>query len=313
MIYGLPETIHASILDQFDLGSDEAHNDNLLDQCFCEIEPIIRFQKNRHDILVGAKGSGKSAVFRMLRDGKLDFDDCPRARSEFVCIDEKVEYESIRAALACNLKTRIDKEEIQYRFLWEVYLLFCIANKLLEGDAVPQDLRKQLTEFTGFFKAPRARTSLLNIITSTKATIGFKLDTTNPAFPAPDFYFSSEAKPAVQKQKPEMDVLTVPLDDLKRKINEMMKKRGKQLFVLVDNLDDFVAEDRYIVQKHILNGLLQCCRDYGGYSQLTLKIFIRTDLYQKLNFHLVGGLDKIDPHVVELRWQGRDIRYFMAR
>jgi hypothetical protein len=146
MIHGLPETIDASILDQFDLGSDEAHNDNLLDQCFCKIEPIIRFLKNRHDILIGAKGSGKSSVFRMLRDGKLDFDASPRERSEFVCIAEKVEYESIRAALASSLKTRIDKEEIRYRFLWEVYLLFRIANKLIDTDALPQDLTRIIHE-----------------------------------------------------------------------------------------------------------------------------------------------------------------------
>ena len=66
MLLNIPEEIDALRLKDFDFGSVDASNDELLKTCFCRTEPINEFLTGRYNILLGAKGVGKSAVFSQL-------------------------------------------------------------------------------------------------------------------------------------------------------------------------------------------------------------------------------------------------------
>jgi hypothetical protein len=310
MITNLPEKIDASILQEFDLGSSEAVRDSILQDCFCDIQPVITFLRDKHHFLVGAKGSGKTAVFTLIKSGNLNFDTCDKEKAIVVGIEEPIEYATAVSTLEKSLKSKVKDVGTHFMYLWEIYLLYRICLSLKPRPDLGE-LAEKIDVLLKLFSGDRPAVSLLQVITSSKKTVGFKLDMTNPAFPSPDFYVSSE--PATEPPTQEMPTHTIRLDEYKAAIGHYLKQRGLILYVLVDNLDDFVAKDNYKTQKWILHGIINCCRGYSKFPQIRIKVSLRADLFQKLDFSQLGGRDKIEPEVVFLNWTDQDIRYFIAR
>ena len=104
-------------------------------------------------------------------------------------------------------------------------------------------------------------------------------------------------------------MLDVPL--LKAELNVFLKDSKTVVYLLVDKLDEFVSGDDYETQKQVLQALVHCWRDYQSYPNIKLKLFLRRDLYERLDFSAIGR-DKIDPKKVELKWTEEDIRHFAA-
>lgn len=66
MISNLPSNVAIEKFQCFDFGSAEASEDELLEECPCVIKPIREFLSGKKDIVIGERGSGKSALFRLL-------------------------------------------------------------------------------------------------------------------------------------------------------------------------------------------------------------------------------------------------------
>ena len=62
MLMNLPKQFPIEKLDAFTFGRREAQTDELLavEECVCQIEPIRKFLANRHSIVVGDRGVGKT-------------------------------------------------------------------------------------------------------------------------------------------------------------------------------------------------------------------------------------------------------------
>lgn len=310
MLQNMPERIDASILDKFDFGSSEAVKDKLLQDCFCDISPVKTFLQDNHSILVGAKGAGKTAVFTLVKSGYVSFDKVSKAKTVVISIDEPIEYATAASIIEKSLASNVADEAIRYQFLWEVYVLYrtCLALRS-RGDL--QALKDKFDVLCNLFSGEKPRLTLFQLLTSTKRTVGFKINMSNPAFPAPDFYFSAE--PSTNTAAVDEQQITIDIESYKNDIEALLKKTGLTVYILIDNLDDFVAKDNHTVQRLILQGVLNCGRSYSRFPKLRLKISIRADLFYKLDFSQLGGYDKIMPDVVELLWNDADIRQFIAR
>jgi hypothetical protein len=310
MIQNLPDKIDALVLENFNLGSGEAVKDSLLWDCYCDTPPIRSFLQDRRSLLVGAKGAGKTAVFTLLRSQKITFDETKKDSTIIIGIDEPIEYATAVSILTSYLKSKVNDPATQFRFLWEVYILYriCLA---LKGRQDLQQIQQKVNTLCSIFSSERPKLTLLQVLTAAKKTVGFKVNMSNPAFPSPDFYVSTEPS-SNATAKPE-DPIVVDLEAYKREINVALVEAGLRVYVLIDNLDDFVAKDDYRTQKHILHGILNCTRSYGRFPSLRIKVSLRADLFRKLDFSQMGGYDKIEPDTVELVWSDADIRLFVAR
>ena len=71
MIKNFPDAIDALRLKDFEFGSIEASTDTPLERCFCKTVPIEEFLTDRYNILLGAKGAGKSSVFSLLDSARF--------------------------------------------------------------------------------------------------------------------------------------------------------------------------------------------------------------------------------------------------
>ncbi len=312
MITNLPETIEADIVSNFDIGEVEALDDNLLWDCYCDTFPIKEYLKGKKDILLGNKGSGKTAVFRLLKEKKINFYNEQNFKQIVVSIDESVEYLSISSKLHEVMETSIESEDTKYRFLWEVYILYRIAIVIVkEHEIKDTELSSRLALLTEFFRTTTSKPTILEFLSSSKKTAGFKLDYTNPALPMPDFYISSEPADKKNKNK-DIDPRTINIDEIKTLLNNCLRKNKSAVYVLIDHVDDFIAREEYSIQKKILQGLLTCSKSYSRHSLIKVKLFLREDLFHKLNFSEVGGYDKVSPRTISLQWSNSDIRRFIA-
>ena len=81
---------------------------------------------------------------------------------------------------------------------------------------------------------------------------------------------------------------------------------------MIDKIDDYLEKESIAVQEKLLQGLVITEDSYTDFSQLYIKIFLRTDLFNRIDFHSIG-YDKIDGRVVNFEWRASEIRRFIAQ
>lgn len=124
-----------SALAQMDLGASAAENEiTSLGEYYLEIDAFRRAQRKEVRLVTGRKGSGKTAIFFMLRDRV-------RARRSNVVIDLKPEgYQLLKLKDAIINLMSVGTVEHTITAFWEYLLWLEICYKLLEKD---QELHKR--------------------------------------------------------------------------------------------------------------------------------------------------------------------------
>jgi hypothetical protein len=305
----LPDKFSVSHLSSFDFGAPDGKDDPLLEACALKITPITEFLEENKSIVVGERGTGKTALFRLLSDGKLRFRTTEKFTQIYVAIDEELAYKTLREHVVAQVKDSTKSPDTSHRIVWELYFFSrCIESltKKFGDNGRFESLRDRFYKTIGWTQ--HQRIGLLDILKGTKKTVGVKLEGGHLGYVIPNFYTSIEpAKTDASTDASQL--LDVP--SLKSELNTFLKDSKSVVYLLVDKLDEFVSGEEYETQKQILQALVHCWRDYQSYPNIKLKLFIRRDLYERLDFSAIGR-DKIDPKKVELRWSAEDIRQFVA-
>lgn len=309
-IQNLPNKFPVQNLAKFAFGMPDGKDDPILDACALRISPIAEFLDENKSILVGDRGTGKTAVFRLLSEGKLKFNNSEDLRQIYIPIDEDLAYKTLREYIAKNISDPANNSTSPHRIVWELFIfgrcLDGLQNKF-KGNAKFEDLQNSFYEAIGCHT--QKKFSLIEIITQTKKTFGVKLEGGHLGYVIPNFYASVEPK------RIEGDALVpasfLDLSKFKQDLNLLLANSKSVSYVLIDKLDEFVSGAEYQTQLATLQALIHCWRDFQSYPKIKLKLFLRRDLYERLDFSSVGK-DKIDPRKVELRWTDEDIRQLIA-
>lgn len=315
MILNLPEVFPLDKLEEFTFGDVDGKNDELLLNpfCICNINATNEFLKGKKSLIVGERGSGKTALFTLVSNKTLQFQLHKGEESLIIPIDEDLQYKALKEKIISLIQTQIKDEATIFRFVWELFIIYRILLKLKDEFThnLPDDLKKAFNEFEEIFGKGKTH-SIYDVLASQKKTIGVKLDSSPQGIPVPNFYISVEPKDSKPTNIHEEAVSTINVDNYKKVVQGFLDKESIVLFVLIDKLDDFVIKEEYEIQKLMIQGLLSCERSYHGYDRIRLKIFLRSDLFSKLDFEELG-YDKVVSRKIDLIWNNGDIRRFMAR
>lgn len=113
----------------------------------------------------------------------------------------------------------------------------------------------------------------------------------------------------IKKQK---DTKKINLEEVQRAVSNSIKNRGlDRATIIIDKIDRFVAGIEYSIQRSFLTALLEVDDDMASDKYLSLKIFIRYDLFERLNFSNLG-YDKVIDNTVTLRWSKDETLRFLA-
>ena len=191
--------------------------------------------------------------------------------------------------------------------------MYHILQKLKEDypAMMPPFLVKMLTDVENTFKGA---TSFLEFFKSHTVSFGVKFEGFQSGIvEGPDFYSKVGPNgPVVENGAKGRRIINFEIDQFKREVQSFLIRLDAHIYVLFDKLDEFVMKEDYAIQKNIIQALISCERSYQNYDQVRLKIFVRKDLFHRLDLEELGP-EKVNSRKVELVWTNADIREFMAR
>jgi hypothetical protein len=308
MIDNLPEKLNYSQLINFNFGDIEASEDEMLFDSVCKTASIIEFITGKKNIVLGEKGTGKTALFRLISEEKLKFRPNNGYKNVIIPIADNFQYKSIKSKLLKLIDSDEDDDIYKFQIVWELFFFRKIITKIKNsGSHFPIDIRRAIELTNNVFNDQ----GLENLVKSRK-TFGIKLYDT-PTLILPDFYISTE--PIISEdsiRQDSMEKLEIDLDYFKQAINQYLIDNELNYIIIIDRLDEFVSKAAIQTQLQMLEALISVEREFAQYSNLELKIFLRDDLFKQLSFDGIG-YDKVISKKVDLVWTPEKIREFIAK
>ena len=260
------------------------------------------------DLIIGAKGSGKSALYSMLMARSADF----AARDIALITAENATGHTVFK----DLTPDPPPTEKEFIALWKLYILALLGQALMTAE-VDSAAAQQVKE------------ALVNegLLTSDSLSIGERLRLTAAAV-------KSAFRPSEITQSTSLDqtgaitgfattlVFRQPtsaersqgarsLDDLLALANEALLETETSIWILFDRLDVAFAESP-AVERLGLRALIKTYLDLVPYTQIRPKIFLRSDILRQL---VAGGFREAS-HITktfEIKWAPADLLNLVVR
>jgi hypothetical protein len=263
------------ILRASDFGEDVAEHDEGLDSYFVETSSFHDVVADRADLVLGPKGSGKTAIFRHLINPSVAIND-------IADVDVIPAFNPQSAVIFRQLMLPEDGGDTEYvlRSIWLSYILALVGNHLIDYysevvDTRPlnavlgksglrvtkQDAQRSIWKLV-MERLKRIETSVTVLPDSGIPLLGAKVE-----FGAePD---SNESDP-------------LEFEDLLSMEVSLYRELGRRCWVLFDRLDE-AFQDRRDLERAALRGLLRAHLDISSYGRTVRpKLFFRTDLLDRI-------------------------------
>lgn len=260
-------------LADISFGDRVAENEaSKLENYFVKTEPWEKIYSGKADVIFGAKGSGKSALYTLLLARSKDL----LARNIILLTAEKPKGKTVFSDITNEPPT----SENEFVTLWKIY--FCqlivkylkeegacsgrakiVESKLIEANLIEEEntLKRLVNSAKTFAK------NLLNI-ESVEAGASMDLSITGKiTFGTPD--------------KGQRDKGYMSIDELLESLSDYLSNVGKTAWILSDRLD--VAFDESLdLEKNALRALFKAYRDIEEYENIRIKIFLRDDIWKRI-------------------------------
>jgi hypothetical protein len=291
------------VLNKMDLGSSVAEFDEALTKYFVETEPFRALTNNKADIVAGDKGTGKTAIFKILHarykamEKMKGIEVIPGFNPTGNPVFQRLAQDNSLSSLT----------EGQYTSLWKAYILSLIGNWLLEiVDPATTNLKKldEMLVGTSLRSADHEPITifsrLLNIIKTVK-TAGVALTMSESGIPIVTQQVEFGASNDSPKQT-ENILHEVAL----RLLDNCLAEVGVTIWVALDRLDE-AFQGFPAIETPALRALLRTYLDLLEFKHIRLKLFVRKDLFRKI---IKGGfvnLTHINARKIEIIWDEDDL------
>jgi energy-coupling factor transporter ATP-binding protein EcfA2 len=231
------------------------------------------------DLILGPKGSGKSALFLLLQDHTKQLKDRNIAVTS---------AENLRGDVAFkNLAVEPPPSEREIELIWRLYFLSLTAQnihdtgtaskpakeiiKSLKSASLVKDEKISLGQLLGNVR--RAASAILR----PKSVSGtFSID---PNTGMPIFGSSIEFKDSVEIEN--TDQIEERVNSIFGILNDALDVDGRKIWILLDRLD-VAFEENQDLEKNALRALIRAYLNIKAFSNISLKIFLRSDIYSRI-------------------------------
>lgn len=286
------------LLRQIRIGHRVAEDEkNELSKYFVKTSQWRKLENNEIDIVYGAKGTGKSALYALLTNNKVEF------------LGNKILLVPAEDPLGASVfQTLIDVNEPtenEIAYIWKLYILTLVVaemRKLKINDAVTSQLVDALElagllpkTFTPAVLFARAKRYILSFSEKEPAEVEYSLgldsDSGMPIATKKSIFRTEDNK------KP---LSNIPVNDLLAFANSGLQNSGYYSWVLFDRLDVAFAESPGL-EKVALRSLFRVYSDIKPLENISAKIFVRKDIWGRIT---EGGFREAS-HVIktdEIEW-----------
>lgn len=243
---------------------------------FVETDQWRRMYAGEIDVVYGPKGSGKSAIYSILVDRASELFD----RGILIVPAENPRGAPAFGALVVDPPT----SEQEFVDLWKLYLLSLVARVFVDFDIRNEAGRFVLDRLqeAGVPVEPRGPlNSVLNAVRQyARLVSGLETAITlDPATGAPSGVTGriSFREPSVAEREAGVE----SVDALFRHASDGLEEAGFHVWVMLDRLDVAFAESPDL-EKNALRALFKVYRDLQALARVTLKVFLRTDIWEAI-------------------------------
>ncbi|HYQ87402.1 MAG TPA: hypothetical protein VES59_09195 [Bacteroidota bacterium] len=287
------------VLTRLNFGRVDGETDNRFENCFIGTEMLRQVLMPQHSLVVGNKGSGKSAMCRLLCDDLQKVRPLlPKNFEEIYCIPayglQSEEYLPTGDLLELKPTTVDD-----FRYFWLLYLGLKTAYTLVQDEKMKTLIAKKKSE-----KVQKAFATLQQILTDvgliersglfTKMRKSLGMRKKPAGRPRED----SEGKSFSLnfKEKTGLSIMA-----LMENVEVLLQETNCLAWLMLDKLDLLFVEDIEKLRSAI-TGLIQLLVQYGSqFKNIHFKIFLRNDIFRQL--HIVNKSHLVS-YSTEMRWRG---------
>jgi hypothetical protein len=292
---------HHEVLQTLNFGRVDAETDSKFDSCFIGTEMLRQVLQPQHSLILGSKGSGKSAAFRLLCDDR-----------------EKIKhlmpkgYEAIIAVPAYGMQNEeylpgLEFNELKFstvddfRYFWMLYIGLKTVSTLAQDEKVAT-----LVEASKNPKVKAAYKTIQNVMDE----LGLAPEPST--FSKFKLRFRQVVRPLLRSD-------VVQADEMNRLLSADFRHRtGMSVKALLDNVDTILTEtnclawvmldkldllfiDDFEKLKAAITGLVQILVEHSNrFQNIHFKIFLRNDIYRQLRIvnksHLIS-------YTSEMKWR----------
>ena len=255
----------SEILDRLNLGSSIAENDENLSRYFVPTAALNDFLSDRYDLIRGAKGSGKSAILKILTQTQYT----QLADVQLVIATEHTGEPSFKRAFGFLNEAEVDESRLVDA--WKAYLINLVLDCLERLPATSEGTEAiRLAENASVrYRNPslfkKAWWSLLRILNLKSFEVGWeKIRAEFPDAP-PDFWTKRD------------EIIDFP--EILRLCVAAFIHQKMRCWILADRLDA-AFQDRPALEQKAIRSLIVAYKDFMGHPALRPKLFFRTDLFE---------------------------------
>ena len=267
------------LLKRLSFGSQVAEDEVArLQEYFVQTEQWARIIRGDVDIVRGEKGAGKSALYLLLdkSNGQL-FD-----RGVLTVSGENPRGATVFKDLVSDPPTT----EREFIVLWKLYILAIIAHEIrgydiegaearsVYGALEDANLLERELNLAGLLRT--AQSFARRLLGTTKIEGGIELDSIT-GLPSGIIGRIALAEPSSQLRNEGIS----SIDGLFEKINRALDNAGYTIWVLLDRLDVAFA-DSHELEANAIRALIRVYGDLRSFGRLSLKIFLREDIWKRV-------------------------------
>jgi hypothetical protein len=284
------------VLTQLNFGRVDGETDNRFENCFIGTEMLRQVMLPQHSLVVGNKGSGKSAMCRLLCDDLQKVKPLlPKQYAEIYCIPA-YGLQSEEFLPGVDLRELRPESVDEFRYFWLLYLGLKTASILLQDKKMQGFLDKSKND-----KVKAARVTLEHLLVDVglreSANVFVKFNPfRSKRGKTAEFSDKGERLSTDFKQKTGVSIIAL-LDN----IDLILRETNCVAWLMLDKLDLLFVDDIHKLRASI-TGLVQLLVQYGNqFKNIHFKIFLRNDIYRQL--HIVNKSHLVS-YTTEMKWRG---------
>jgi hypothetical protein len=269
----------AEILAAVDFGHVDSESELDLDEKYLRTADFARFVgPSRTDLVLGAKGAGKTALFQLFDRHEVTVRRWAGAELADVVIQTANGMRDLSNLAGGELSRVLLREDLDFERLWSAYIGWQAAAAVAKADLHATGRLKHFQRTNGLRRDWRLMSTLRrgwNSVISDSMPGSLKVT-----------LFGTGVEVGAGRERP------WEMGEILKLADHAAGQAGKRIWLLFDNLDELLSTHR---RKRIeaLNALFTVCNQLrASYPNLQPRIFLRTDIWSDVEFnnksHWVG-------------------------
>ncbi|MCX5722965.1 MAG: hypothetical protein NTX84_00285 [Nitrospirae bacterium] len=312
MLRTIPHAICKDLVTSLDFGGITAESDGLLLEARIQTPTFEELLKDKIDLVMGCKGSGKTAMFRLCMDLSGEF------LEDFnIALLNGADEQKQEPVFQRYIKEFEKYSEDDFQVFWKVYFIYLLNDCVFRSPKYKERLKCAAADIKRFEAAAKkseiqvlkTHNSLFTIIHSAISSIKSIKKVEGK------IGIDGSISAGIELRQPAKDTETATplfISALLDSIHNVLKKANLRIWIMLDRLDEVFPRHSEI-ERRALRSLLRCIRVFQE-EHIRIKVFLRDDIFESVTEGGFAALTHItDRCSSSLNWDADEITHLVLK